>query len=44
VTGSFDAVRHELETNMFGHLRMIREFAPALARNGGGAMPSRGRS
>lgn len=27
VTGSLDAVRHELETNMFGHLGMIREFA-----------------
>ncbi|MFD5544347.1 SDR family oxidoreductase [Streptomyces sp. NPDC127079] len=38
VTGSLDAVRHELETNMFGHLGMIREFAPALARNGGGAI------
>ncbi|CAM5444129.1 short-chain dehydrogenase [Streptomyces purpurascens] len=38
VTGSLDAVRHELETNMFGHLGMIREFAPALARNGGGAV------
>src|SRR4051812_37927160 len=37
VTGSLDAVRHELETNMFGHLGMIREFAPALAGNGGGA-------
>ncbi|MGW7238328.1 SDR family oxidoreductase [Streptomyces sp. NPDC054804] len=38
VSGSLDAVRHELETNMFGHLGMIREFAPALARNGGGAI------
>src|SRR5262249_17230406 len=34
VTGSLDAVRRELETNMFGHLGMIREFAPTLARNG----------
>ncbi|WP_330335898.1 SDR family oxidoreductase [Streptomyces sp. NBC_00557] len=38
VTGSPDAVRRELETNMFGHLEMIRTFAPALARNGGGAI------
>ncbi|WP_234441840.1 SDR family NAD(P)-dependent oxidoreductase, partial [Streptomyces sp. WM6386] len=38
VTGSLDAVRHELETNMFGHLGMIREFAPTLARKGGGAI------
>lgn len=38
VTGSLDAVRHELETNLFGHLAMVREFAPTLARNGGGAI------
>ncbi|MGW7680804.1 SDR family oxidoreductase [Kribbella sp. NPDC054772] len=38
LTGSLDAVRHELETNLFGHLGMIREFAPGLARNGGGAI------
>ncbi|WP_241683092.1 SDR family NAD(P)-dependent oxidoreductase [Actinomadura sp. J1-007] len=38
VTGSLDGVRHELETNVFGHLGMIREFAPVLARNGGGAI------
>ena len=38
VTGSLDTVRHELETNMFGHLAVIREFTPALARNGGGAI------
>jgi NAD(P)-dependent dehydrogenase (short-subunit alcohol dehydrogenase family) len=38
VTGSLDLVRHELETNMFGHLDMIRGFAPALATNGGGAI------
>jgi NAD(P)-dependent dehydrogenase (short-subunit alcohol dehydrogenase family) len=38
VTGSLDAVRHELETNVFGHLGMIREFAPALGRSGGGAI------
>jgi NAD(P)-dependent dehydrogenase (short-subunit alcohol dehydrogenase family) len=38
VTGSLDAVRHELETNVLGHLGVIREFAPALATNGGGAI------
>src|ERR1044072_5276696 len=38
VTGSLDAVRHELETNVFGRLGMSREVAPALARNGGGAI------
>lgn len=38
VTGSLDAVRHELETNLFGHLAMVRAFAPLLARNGGGAI------
>ncbi|MGZ0151611.1 SDR family oxidoreductase [Kribbella sp. WER1] len=38
VTGSLTAVRLELETNVLGHLSMIREFAPALARNGGGAI------
>ncbi|MFI6423603.1 SDR family oxidoreductase [Promicromonospora sp. NPDC050880] len=38
VTGSLDAVRHELETNLFGSLATIRELAPALAANGGGAI------
>ncbi|GAA5075345.1 SDR family oxidoreductase [Nocardia iowensis] len=38
VTGSLDSVRHELETNVFGGLAMIRELAPALAANGGGAV------
>jgi NAD(P)-dependent dehydrogenase (short-subunit alcohol dehydrogenase family) len=38
VTGPLEQVRHELETNMFGHLRMIRAFAPTLAANGGGAI------
>ncbi len=38
VTGSLDAVRLELETNMLGPLGLIRELAPALARNGGGAI------
>jgi NAD(P)-dependent dehydrogenase (short-subunit alcohol dehydrogenase family) len=38
VTGSFDLVRHELETNVLGHLSMIQSFAPTLATNGGGAV------
>ncbi|MFD2796590.1 SDR family oxidoreductase [Promicromonospora vindobonensis] len=38
VTGSLDSVRRELETNVFGGLAMIRELAPALAANGGGAV------
>jgi NAD(P)-dependent dehydrogenase (short-subunit alcohol dehydrogenase family) len=38
VTGSLDQVRHELETNVLGGLTMIRELAPALAANGGGAI------
>ncbi|MFF4091786.1 SDR family oxidoreductase [Streptomyces nigra] len=38
VTGSLDTLRQELETNMFGHLEMIRHFAPTLAGNGGGAV------
>jgi len=38
VTGSLEALQLELETNMFGPLRLVRELAPALARNGGGAV------
>ncbi|GAB2497808.1 SDR family oxidoreductase [Promicromonospora xylanilytica] len=38
VTGSLDTLRLELETNLFGGLAMIRELAPALAGNGGGAI------
>ncbi|WP_129790107.1 SDR family oxidoreductase [Promicromonospora panici] len=38
VTGSLDNVRRELETNVLGGLAMIRELAPALAVNGGGAV------
>jgi NAD(P)-dependent dehydrogenase (short-subunit alcohol dehydrogenase family) len=30
--------RDEMETNYFGTLSMVRAFAPALARNGGGAI------
>jgi NAD(P)-dependent dehydrogenase (short-subunit alcohol dehydrogenase family) len=35
---SLDRARAELETNYFGPLRLSRAFAPALARNGGGAL------
>lgn len=38
VTGSLDSVRDEMETNVFGGLAMIREFAPTLARAGGGGV------
>lgn len=38
VTGSMDSLRSELETNLLGHLRMIRAFAPTLGTNGGGAI------
>ncbi|MEU7040490.1 SDR family oxidoreductase [Streptomyces varsoviensis] len=33
-----DMVRQDLETHLFGTLRVIRAFAPALAANGGGAI------
>jgi short-subunit dehydrogenase len=36
--GSDDAMRRELEVNLFGTLRMCRAFSPILARNGGGAI------
>jgi NAD(P)-dependent dehydrogenase (short-subunit alcohol dehydrogenase family) len=32
------ALRDQLEVNVFGPLRMARAFAPVLARNGGGAL------
>jgi len=32
------AARHEMETNFFGLLGMIRGFAPVLAKNGGGTI------
>lgn len=38
VSGSFDALRQELDTNLLGQLRMIRSFAPVLRTNGGGAI------
>jgi NAD(P)-dependent dehydrogenase (short-subunit alcohol dehydrogenase family) len=36
--GSDDAMRREMEVNVFGMQAMIRAFAPVLARNGGGAV------
>jgi NAD(P)-dependent dehydrogenase (short-subunit alcohol dehydrogenase family) len=38
VTGDLDQIRLEVETHLFGALHMIRSFAPALQRNGGGAV------
>lgn len=38
VAGDLDQIRFELETHLFGSLNMIRAFAPALGRNGGGAV------
>ncbi|WP_429566268.1 SDR family oxidoreductase [Paraburkholderia sp. JPY419] len=35
---SEEALRRELEVNAFGPLRVVRAFAPILARNGGGAI------
>jgi NAD(P)-dependent dehydrogenase (short-subunit alcohol dehydrogenase family) len=36
--GSDAALRAEMDVNVFGVLRMVRAFAPVLARNGGGAI------
>lgn len=36
--GTFDALRAELDTNVFGPLLTSRAFAPVLARHGGGAI------
>jgi NAD(P)-dependent dehydrogenase (short-subunit alcohol dehydrogenase family) len=33
-----ESARAQLETNYFGTMRMVRAFAPILARNGGGAI------
>lgn len=38
ITGDPAVIRRELETNFFGPLMVVREFAPALAANGGGAV------
>jgi len=36
--GAEVSLRHQLETNVFGVLRVSQAFAPVLAANGGGAM------
>ncbi|GGC86432.1 hypothetical protein GCM10010994_50400 [Chelatococcus reniformis] len=36
--GSEQAMRQEMEVNVYGVLAMMRAFAPILARNGGGAI------
>jgi|SRR5579859_15264 len=36
--GAIEAAREQFEVNFVGPLRMARAFAPALAKNGGGAM------
>jgi NAD(P)-dependent dehydrogenase (short-subunit alcohol dehydrogenase family) len=38
LTGPIQDVRLEMETHYFGTLNMIREFAPIIERNGGGAI------
>jgi len=38
LTDDLDAVRQDLETHLFGTLRVIRAFAPVLASHGGGAI------
>lgn len=36
--GELDAIRLELETHLFGTLRVVRAFAPILEANGGGKL------
>jgi NAD(P)-dependent dehydrogenase (short-subunit alcohol dehydrogenase family) len=38
VTGDLDEVRREMDTHFYGTLDVIRQFAPVLASNGGGAI------
>jgi len=38
VTGDLAEIRREMDTHFWGTLDMIREFAPVLAANGGGAV------
>jgi NAD(P)-dependent dehydrogenase (short-subunit alcohol dehydrogenase family) len=38
VTGDLAEIRREMETHYFGTLHVVRAFAPALARGGGGAV------
>ena len=37
-SAEFDDIRSVMETNFFGALAVARDFAPVLARNGGGAL------
>jgi len=38
VTGDLAEIRREMDTHFWGNLDVIREFAPVLAANGGGAI------
>lgn len=38
ITGELHEIQRELDTHLFGGLRMVRAFAPVLAGNGGGAV------
>ncbi|MFB6784986.1 SDR family oxidoreductase [Streptomyces sp. NPDC056352] len=38
LTDDLDTIRQDLETHLFGTLRVIRAFSPTLASNGGGAI------
>ncbi len=38
LTGPIEDVRAEMDTHYFGTLNVIREFAPVIERNGGGAI------
>ncbi|WP_193106274.1 SDR family oxidoreductase [Brachybacterium sp. FME24] len=38
LTGDLEGLQRELDTNLFGTLRMARAFAPGLAAHGGGAI------
>ncbi|MFG2041897.1 SDR family oxidoreductase [Dactylosporangium sp. NPDC048998] len=38
IDGDLDKIRQELDTHLWGTLRMIRAFGPVLGRNGGGAI------
>jgi NAD(P)-dependent dehydrogenase (short-subunit alcohol dehydrogenase family) len=38
VTGELSEIRREMDTHFWGTLDVVREFAPVLAHNGGGAI------
>lgn len=38
LTGDLQALREQLDTNLFGTLNVLRAFAPILKQNGGGAV------